>query len=284
MTDKLTATTDPDHPAGSGSAAGVEPVLLVNDADGVRTLTLNRPGAFNAFDLELKSQFLPALRAAAADDSVRVVVICGNGRAFSAGQDLKEHLTLTAAGDPAVARTVPDFYNPMIEAVISMRKPVIAAVNGVAAGAGAALCFACDLRIAAESATFTMAFAGVGLSADSGASATLPRLIGLGRATQLMFSGEKVSAAEALRIGMVTAVVPDANFAATVATTAGQLAAGATASYGWIKASLQVGVTSDLSATLAFEEQAQRACFASADHHEGMQAFVEKRRPQFQGR
>lgn len=273
-----------DATAVSGSSRSADPVLLVSDDQGVRTLTLNRAGAFNAFNSELKAQFLPALRAAAADDSVRAVVITGAGRAFCSGQDLKEHLALSAAGDPSVATTVPDFYNPMIETVIGMRKPVIAAVNGVAAGAGAALAFACDLRMAAESATFTMAFAGVGLTADSGASFTLPRLIGLGRATALMFSGERVRSAEAMRIGLVTGVVPDAELSMTTATTARALAVGATGSYGWIKASLHVGVTGDLGATLAFEEEAQRACFASADHREGMQAFIDKRAPQFQGR
>lgn len=252
------------------------PVLISTD-DGVRTITLNRPAAFNSFDSALKAALLDAVRAAAIDDGVRAVVFTGAGRAFGAGQDLKEHLARVAVGDPGLAETVSEFYNPLIETVTTMRKPVIAAVNGVAAGAGAALAFACDLRVAAASASFSMAFGQVALSADSGASFTLPRLIGYGRALRLMLTGERVGSAEALRIGMVDEVVEDTELASHVAALARRLADGPTSAYGWIKASLAFAQSHTLAETLAFEDAAQIVCFASPDHREALDAFVAKR-------
>jgi len=273
----MTPSTHPDN-----APAAAEP-LLVNDASGVRTLTFNRPTAFNSFDLALKEALLRALTDAGADRSVRAVVITGSGRAFSAGQDLKQHLELVRAEDPRGASTVRDFYNPAISALVGMPKPVVAAVNGAAAGAGAALAYACDLRIAGISASFSMAFAGVGLSADSGASFTLPRLIGAGRTARMMLLGERVGAAEALRIGMVDEVVPDAELTTRVAELAGTLAAGPTTAYAWIKASLQAAARSDLATALEFEATAQAELFTGVDHHEAVNAFVEKRKPRFQG-
>src|SRR6478609_6412255 len=273
--------TTPGPPSDPTSAA--TPVVQVTDNAGVRTLTLNRPAAFNSFNLELKGALLAALGAAATDPTVRAVVITGAGRAFCAGQDLKEHLALVSARDPRVATTVQEFYNPLVLAVTGMAKPVIAAVNGAAAGAGAGLAFACDLRIASSSASFSMAFAGVALSADTGASFVLPRLIGQGRASRMMLLGEKVGAAEALRIGMVDDVVDDDELGATVGALAERLAAGPTRAYGWVKASLQHGASHDLTSTLEFEDRAQIECFGSPDHHEAIQAFVEKRPPSFRG-
>jgi 2-(1,2-epoxy-1,2-dihydrophenyl)acetyl-CoA isomerase len=274
----VTLTEQSSEPVGASA-----PPVLVADSAGVRTVTLNRPRSFNAFNLELKSALLAALAAAAAEPSVRAVVITGAGRAFCAGQDLKEHLALISAGDPRVTATVSEFYNPLIVAITGMVKPVIAAVNGVAAGAGAGLAFACDLRIVGRAASFSMAFAGVGLSADSGASFLLPRLIGQGRASKMMLLGEKVDAEEALRIGMVDDVVADEDLAAAVSSTAARLAAGPTRAYGWIKASLHHGASTDLTSTLAFEDRAQIDCFASADHREAIRAFVEKRPAEFTG-
>lgn len=267
----------------SGIVAADASPVLVNDSAGVRTVTLNRPRAFNSFNHELKSALLAALAAAAAEPSVRAVVITGAGRAFCAGQDLKEHLALIAADDPRVTATVSEFYNPLIIAITGMDKPVIAAVNGVAAGAGAGLAFACDLRIVGRSAAFSMAFAGVGLSADSGASFLLPRLIGHGRASRMMLLGQQVDAEEALRIGMVDQVVADDELVEAVGSVAARLAAGPTRAYGWIKASLHHAASGDLASTLAFEDTAQIDCFASADHREAIRAFVEKRPAQFIG-
>jgi 2-(1,2-epoxy-1,2-dihydrophenyl)acetyl-CoA isomerase len=263
--------------------APVDPTILVSTAGGVRTITLNRPTAFNAFNEPMKAALLPAVRQAAEDPAVRVLVFTGSGRAFCAGQDLKEHLKTMAEAPERLANTVSGFYNPLIEAITAMRKPVLAAVNGVAAGAGAALAFACDLRLAAASASFAMAFAGVALSADSGSSYTLPRLVGHGRATRMMLLGEKVPAAEALRIGMVDEVVEDGDFGARTAELATALADGPTTAYGWIKQSLAHAGTTDLAGALAFEDRAQAACFASPDHAEAVAAFAEKRRPRFAG-
>ena len=273
--------TLPEPPSGTTPTA--DPPILVTDVGAVRTLTLNRPTAFNSFNLDLKSALLAALAHAADDRNVRALVITGAGRAFCAGQDLKEHLALVAARDQRVARTVADFYNPMVLAVTGMAKPVIAAVNGAAAGAGAGLAFACDLRVVAASATFSMAFAGVGLSADSGASFLLPRLVGHGRASRMMLLGQKVDAQEALRIGMIDEVVADADLAATVGLLAAELASGPTMAYGWIKASLQHGAESTLASTLDFEDRAQTECFSSPDHLEAIEAFVQKRPPHFTG-
>jgi 2-(1,2-epoxy-1,2-dihydrophenyl)acetyl-CoA isomerase len=257
--------------------------VLISTEDGVCAITLNRPAAFNAFNQAMKALLLPAVLRAADDPGVRVLVFTGTGRAFCAGQDLKEHLRNMSADPDSLAHTVTGFYNPLIRAVTGMRKPVLAAVNGVAAGAGAALAFACDLRLAASSSSFTMAFAGVALSADSGSSFTLPRLIGHGRATRMMLLGEKVGAAEALRIGMVDEVVDDAGFAARTAELAAALAHGPTTAYGWIKQSLAHAAASDLAGALAFEDRAQAACFASSDHAEAVRAFAEKRPARFTG-
>lgn len=257
--------------------------VLVTTAAGVRTITLNRPQAYNAFDNAMKSVLLPAVVDAAEDPTVRVLVFTGAGRAFCAGQDLKEHLRTMTDAPETLASTVRSFYNPLITAVTTMRKPVLASVNGVAAGAGAALAFASDLRLAAASASFTMAFAGVALSADSGASFTLPRLVGHGRATRMMLLGERIGADEALRIGMVDEVVEDERLQERTTELAAQLAAGPTGAYGWIKRSLAHAATSDLAGALDFEEQAQLACFASADHAEAVAAFTDKRRPRFDG-
>ena len=277
-------TTDPAQPKDvPASAAIVQPPVLVTDAGAVRTVTLNRPTAFNSFDLAMKSALLDALAAASGDPAVRAVVITGAGRAFCAGQDLKEHLALVAARDPRVATTVAEFYNVLVTLLTEMPKPVIAAVNGPAAGAGAGLAYACDLRLAGRSASFSLAFAGVGLSADTGASYTLPRLVGYGRASRMMLLGEKVDADEALRIGMVDEVLPDDELAAHAAGLAARLAEGPTRAYRWIKASLHHAAGSDLASTLAFENRAQVDCFASPDHHEAIQAFVDKRPARFTG-
>jgi 2-(1,2-epoxy-1,2-dihydrophenyl)acetyl-CoA isomerase len=257
--------------------------VLTATANGVRTITLNRPAAFNSFDLAMKGALLEALAGAADDPAVRAVVITGSGRAFCAGQDLKEHLALVAAGDPRVGTTVSEFYNVLVAAITGMGKPVIAAVNGAAAGAGAGMAFACDLRIAGRGASFSMAFAAVALSADTGASFTLPRLIGQGRASKMMLLGEKVGADEALAIGMVDRVVPDDDLTDHVDELAARLAQGPTRAFGWIKASMQHAAASDLASTLAFENRAQVDCFASPDHHEAIRAFVRKRSPRFTG-
>lgn len=257
--------------------------LLTDDRDGVRTLTLNRPDAFNSLTVELKELLLAALRAAGADPAVRAVVLTGAGKAFCAGQDLKEHIAALQSGDQAPLSTVAEHYNPIVRAITGMGKPVIAAVNGMAAGAGASFAYAADLRIAGESAKFLMAFASIGLTADSGASWTLPRLIGYGRAMELMLLAQPVTAAKALEIGMVTLVVADDAVLATAHELATRMAAGPTTGYGKIKEALLVASGADLETALTTEEAGQAALGATADHHEAVDAFVNKRKATFTG-
>lgn len=265
-------------------AGGESEVLLTTDADGVRTLTFNRPKAYNSLTVELKERLLTALREAAEDDSVRAVVLTGTGKAFCAGQDLKEHVATLRSGTENPLATVAEHYNPIVTALVDLPKPVIAAVNGSAAGAGAALAYACDLRIASSSATFAMAFAGVGLGPDSGASWTLQRLVGAGRAVELMMLGRKVDSEEALRLGLVGEVVPDDELAARSHAVATRLAAGPTRAYAKIKSTVARAAECSLAEALAAEEAAQTELGGTADHREAVEAFVEKRRPQFTGK
>lgn len=260
-----------------------EPVLLIEDDHGVRTLTMNRPSAYNSLTIELKEELLAALRGAADDMTVRAVVLTGAGKAFCAGQDLKEHMELLAADDPAPLSTVQKHYNPITRMIAEMPKPVIAAVNGTAAGAGAAFAYACDLRIAAESAKFLMAFANVGLSADSGGSWTLPRLIGYGRAMEMMLLAKPVTARRALEIGMVTEVVADDAVLATAQELAGRMAAGPTTAYATIKRTMLIAGGGSLEDALAAELDGQTAAGKTADHREAVAAFVAKRPPSFTG-
>ncbi|HET6504340.1 MAG TPA: enoyl-CoA hydratase-related protein [Amycolatopsis sp.] len=260
-----------------------EDVLKTADADGVRTLTLNRPKAYNALTVELKERLLAALREAAADPAVRALVLTGAGKAFCAGQDLKEHVGILQSGNTEV-RTVTEHYNPIVRTIVEMPKPVIAAVNGMAAGAGAAFAYACDLRLAAGSAAFLMAFAKVGLGPDSGASWTLQRLIGYGRAAELMLLARPVDAAEALRFGLVGEVVPDEELADRAHAVAAGLAAGPTLTYRKIKEVLGAAASGTLEDALSAEATAQTFLGATADHREAVEAFVAKRTPEFQGK
>ena len=254
------------------------------DESGVRTLTLNRPAAFNSLTDELKVDLIAALSAAAADDGVRAVVLTGAGKAFCAGQDLKEHVGKLHAGDQSPLNTVTEHYNPIVNAITGMPKPVIAAVNGMAAGAGAAMAYACDLRIAAESAKFLMAFANVGLTADSGASWTLPRLIGYGRAMEMLLLAQPVRADEALRIGMVNRVVPDDAVLTTAQELASRLAAGPTTAYAKIKEAMLNSASAALADALAVEGRTQAEAGQTADHTIAVEAFVAKEQPTFTGR
>lgn len=261
-----------------------EPVLLTSDVNDVRTLTLNRPDAFNSLTNELKDALVAALEAVAADDAVRAVVLTGAGKAFCAGQDLKEHVAALQAGQARLWDTVEKHYNPIVRALAEMPKPVIAAVNGMAAGAGASFSYACDLRIAAESSKFLMAFANVGLTADSGASWTLPRLIGYGRAMEMMLLAKPVTARRALEIGMVTEVVADEEVLRSAQALAERMAAGPTTAYGTIKAALRVAAAADLPTALVNEGKGQEFAGSTADHRESVEAFVAKRPPVFTGR
>lgn len=261
-----------------------EPVLLHSESHGVRTLTMNRPDAYNSLTTEMKERLLTELREATADDSVRAVVLTGAGKAFCAGQDLKEHITALTTGDDAPLRTVAEHYTPIVQAITTMGKPVIAAVNGTAAGAGAALAYASDLRVAARSAKFLMAFANVGLSADSGASWTLPRLIGYGRAMEMMLLAEPVTAERAWEIGMVTRVVDDDSLAAETHELAERMATGPTSAYAAIKEAMHEAAGGDLDHALDVEGRTQNALGRTSDHGEAVDAFVAKRSPNFTGK
>lgn len=253
-------------------------------ADGVATLTLDRPDALNALNVELKVSLREAVERAGADDAVRAVVLTGAGRGFCVGQDLREHAEALAAGGGSALSTVRDHYNPLVRAIAELPKPVVAAVNGMAAGAGASLAFACDFRLAAESAGLLMAFARVGLGPDTGASWTLQRLVGYGRATAMLMLAEPVSAAQALEMGLVNAVVGDAELAGAAAELAGRLAAGPTVAYAGIKRALAVAASSDLATALETEAEVQTKCGHSDDHRNATEAFLAKQQPTFTGR
>lgn len=253
-------------------------------AGGVATITLARPEAMNALDVATKVALRDAVTAAEQDQAVRCVVLTGAGRAFCVGQDLREHVSLLRSGDESLWSTVPEHYNPIALALATMPKPVVAAVNGVAAGAGAAFAMAADLRIVAASAGFNLAFAGVGLSADSGSSWWLPRLVGVTRAKELLLLPRTVPAQEALEIGLATEVADDDRLASRAAEVAGALAAGPTVAYGAIRRAIAYSATHDLETALANEADLMALTGGTADHAEAVAAFLAKRPPSFTGR
>lgn len=261
-----------------------EPVRI-DFAAGVMTITLDRPEAMNALDERTKVALRDALDAAASDDATRVVVLTGAGRAFCVGQDLREHAAnLRERSIEEVWSTVGEHYSPMARALLTMRKPVIAAVNGVAAGAGASLAFACDLRLVADTASFNLAFTAIGLSCDTGASWTLPRLVGQAKARELLLTPMSVSAAEALRLGLATRVVPAADLADETAALAAELAAGPTLAYGSIKAALDYSATHPVAESLSNEAALMALTGGSADHRGAVESFLAKEKPAFSGR
>lgn len=262
------------------SAPGEPAVLRYDVVDAVATITFDRPRALNALDVPLKQALLAALEAAGRDTAVRAVILTGAGRAFCAGQDLRERLAPDAAPLDVEIR---ERYNPIVRAIRGAEKPVIAAVNGVAAGAGASLAFACDLRIAAEDASFVLAFGQVGLIPDSGATWFLPRLVGSARAAELAFTGDAISAAEAERVGLVNRVVANERLLDEATALARQLAASAPLALALTKRALNRSAETTLDEALDEEATLQGIAGASADHAEGIAAFVEKRPPRFTG-
>jgi 2-(1,2-epoxy-1,2-dihydrophenyl)acetyl-CoA isomerase len=258
--------------------------LLRERAAGVATLTLNRPESMNSLSVTLKQALVSALEDVASDDAVRAVVLTGTGRGFCVGQDLREHAALLEAGDTAPLQTVVEHYNPMVTALATMPKPVIAAVNGMAAGAGAGLAFACDFRFASSSAGFLIAFANVGLSLDSGVSWTLPRLVGGARATALCLLAEPIKADAALEMGLVNAVLEPDRLLPAALELAAKLAAGPTLAYAAIRESLAFAGRATLPEALAKEAELQNAMGATADHRNATAAFLAKQKPVFEGR
>ncbi len=258
--------------------------LVVEISDGVAWLRLNRPDAMNALDRGLKSALLRELQAAAEDPGIRCVVLTGNGRAFCVGQDLKEHVADLASGDTTLATTVTEHYNPIVTLLATMNKPVLAAINGVAAGAGLSFALACDARIIVEGAGLNTAFAGIALSCDSGASWSLPRLVGPARAKELLMFPRTVPAEEALALGLVTKVVPVAELEPTVRDLAATMAAGPTLAYGSIRRAVAISAGTDLASALEHEAELMAFTGQSADHRAAVDAFLAKEKPAFHGR
>lgn len=256
--------------------------IQARQVGGVRYLHLNRPEVFNSFNREMALALQDQLDKAAEDAQVRAIVITGNGKAFCAGQDLKE-VTIPEL-NPGFKKILEEHYNPIIERVRNIEKPVIAAVNGVAAGAGANIALACDLVVAAEHASFIQAFSKIGLVPDSGGTFFLPRLIGMQRAAGLMFLGDKLSASEAERIGMIYECVPSDTFEETVSILAEKLSEMPTKALARTKMLLNASFNSSLEGQLQLESEQQIAAAQSIDYAEGVAAFIEKRKPNFIGR
>lgn len=261
-----------------------EQTVLFSLVDGVGTITLNRPEVLNAFNDQMFSELQEVLKQVERDAVVRCVVITGAGRAFCAGQDLAS-LRHLYEGDapPAFGDLLRQRYNPLILKLRTLEKPIIAAVNGVAAGAGCSLALACDLRIASETARFIQAFVRVGLVPDSGGTFFLPRTVGWTKALELAMTGEAVDAQTAKQIGLVSKVVPAEELESAVRELAGRLAKAPTQAIGLMKRAFNRALGCDLEEALEYEAYMQEIAGRTADHREGVQAFLEKREPRFTG-
>ncbi|EJL26470.1 enoyl-CoA hydratase-related protein [Brevibacillus sp. BC25] len=255
--------------------------ILYEVSEGVAVVTLNRPDKFNAFTAIMNKEITDALKQAQKDADVRCIVLTGAGRAFNAGQDLSD---VSGGGNVDYGGFLRDRYNPMILQFQKTEKPIIAAVNGVAAGAGMSVALACDIRLASEKASFVNAFVNIGLVPDSGGCYFLPRIVGIGKALELAMTGEKVSAEEALRFGLVNQVYPAESFMEDALAYARKLASLPTKGIGLIKRTMYKGLEMGLEETLEYEAFAQEAAGSTADHKEGVTAFMEKRAPRFTGR
>jgi 2-(1,2-epoxy-1,2-dihydrophenyl)acetyl-CoA isomerase len=259
-------------------------VLGLELSEGVATVTLQRPDALNALDVALKVALRDTLAALAEDSGVRAVVLTGAGKCFCVGQDLREHADTLAGGAAAAWATVAEHYSPIVEALATMPKPVVAAVNGVAAGAGASFACACDFRVLADTAKLTFAFAGIGLSCDSGTSWSLPRLVGVAKAKELLMLGGVVRPDEALSLGLATSVVPSPEVLSAAQQLAAQLAAGPTVAFGAIKSALALGSSAPLDVALAREAELMELTGTTVDHRDAVASFLGKEQPAFRGR
>jgi 2-(1,2-epoxy-1,2-dihydrophenyl)acetyl-CoA isomerase len=261
----------------------MEPVLT-NLTDGVMTITLHRADVLNSINAVMAEAILAAFTRAGSDAAVRAVLLTGAGRGFCAGQDLAEVLPRADGAAPDLGEVVHRQYSPIIRAIRTLEKPVLCAVNGVAAGAGANIAFACDITLAAEEATFIQSFAKIGLIPDSGGTYLLPRLVGMQRAAALAMLGDKLTAMKAKEWGLILDVVPHAALFDVAMGYAKRLAEMPTRGIGLAKRGFNAGLCNDLDSQLALEEALQREAGATEDYAEGVRAFVEKRKPVFHGR
>jgi 2-(1,2-epoxy-1,2-dihydrophenyl)acetyl-CoA isomerase len=258
-------------------------LVLSELTDGVLVLTLNRPDVLNSFNRAMAAELLAGLARAASDPTVRAVLLTGAGRGFCAGQDLQEALPKGDAPMPDIGEIVRACYNPIIRAIRALEKPVICAVNGVAAGAGANLAFACDLTVAAEEASFVESFSKLGLIPDTSGTFFVPRLIGPQRATALFFLAEKLHAPKAKEWGLIWEVVPHAQLHEVALHLAKSLATQATRGFGLTKRAMNQSFANTLDAQLEVEADAMQEAGRTADYAEGVRAFLEKRKPEYRG-
>ncbi len=263
-----------------GPLTVADKTVLRETADGVLTITLNRPEALNSFTVEMKEALAGALKEAARDKDVRAIVLTGAGRAFSAGQDLKERQGADVADLGTELRLR---YNPIILAMRRLEKPIVGAINGVAAGAGISIALACDIILAADNATFIEAFGRVGLVPDTGSTWFLPRLVGRARAAEMMFTADPIDAATAERIGLINRVVPADQLMDEATSLAARLAKSAPIALALSKRALNRTYDMNLEEALDYEAQLQSVAGRSNDHMEGVAAFVEKRTARFTG-
>jgi 2-(1,2-epoxy-1,2-dihydrophenyl)acetyl-CoA isomerase len=247
---------------------------------GVAVITLNRPDKFNSFNRDMAMQLIAELDKANEDKNIRAVLLTGNGKAFCAGQDLAEAMDKNG---PGIERIVHEHYNPIILRIRKLQKPVVCAVNGVAAGAGANIALACDVVFAGKSVAFIQAFCKIGLIPDSGGTYFLPKLIGFGKASALMMLGDKVMAAEAEQMGMIYKVVEDEKLMETALATAIVLSNMPTKGIALTKKLLNEGTTNTLETQLEREKEEQVIAASTYDYNEGVNAFLEKRQPVFKG-
>lgn len=255
--------------------------ILYDTTNKVANITLHRPETLNAFNDKMIAETTAAFKQAGRDAAIRCIVLTGSGRAFSSGQDLKD--VLGREGDFSIGEHVRQGYNELIKAMVTLEKPVIAAVNGVAAGAGCSVALASDLRIASHKASFIQSFSRVGLVPDSGSTWTLPRLIGYARAYEMAVTAERVTAEKALEWGLVNEVVPDEQLAEVVAAWARSLAEGPTLAFGLTKRAMRQTSDLSLAEALEYESYLQEIAGRSQDFQEGVRAFIEKRDPNYKG-
>ena len=252
--------------------------------DRIARITLNRPDRLNSFTAQMHAELRDALARVTGDGDARVLVLTGAGRAFCAGQDLSDRAVAPGAAPVDLGASIEDNYRPLVLSIRNLPLPVVCAVNGVAAGAGANIALACDIVIATKSASFIQAFCKIGLVPDSGGTYFLPRLVGSARAMGLAFFGDRVSAEQAADWGLIWKCVDDGEFVATTDAMAAQLADAPTAGLAAIKRALYASSGNTLEQQLDVERDAQRALGNSADYREGVAAFLEKRAPRFSGR